>query len=893
VTWWRRLIGRSRLESDLDRELRDHLERQVADLMSEGMTEAEARRRAALMFGGIEGVKEECRDARGTRWFTDLSDDVRYSLRVFAHSPGFVAVAVLSLALGIGANTAIFSIVNSLLLRSLPVRAPQQLAMLIHGSWTNPIWEQVRARQSLFDGAAAFSPDDFDLAAGGPADRVDGLWTSGNFFDVMGVPAILGRTYGVADDRRGGGPNGAVAVLGYGFWQRRFGGAPDIIGRALTLNRISYTIVGVTPPDFFGPTAGQRFDVAIPIGTEPLMRGKESWLDGRSTWWLSIIIRRKPGQSLGEATAVMRGLQPQIREATMPQDWPKQFQETYLKKKPFTLEQASGGSSSYRDRFRDPLVAIMITVALVLVIACANIANLMLARATARRHEVSLRIALGASRLRIARQMLTESLLLSVAGAGLGLLLAIWGSAFLVSELTTFQERVALDLTVDWRILAFTAGAAVLTALLFGVVPALRAGKVEPNEALKDGSRTVAGTRSRALGQPLVVVQVALSLVLVVAAGLFLRTFATLTQQHLGYDANGLLLVSVGAQKSGVDEPRRAEMYEEVRSAAEHVTGVSGAALAAIPPLTGGGWNDAVEAPGEIPPASERDREPWFNGVSPGWFHTYGVKLVAGRDFTTADRAGAPPVVIVNQALAERFFGGKNPLGRTLRQPFHGPGDAAKPPWQIVGVVTDAAYESLRETAPPTLYLPFEQTEARSWPSAVVTVRSSTGQPSQIVKAVASAMTAAAPSASLTFNELNEQISGLAVSERVVALLSAFFGALALLLASVGLYGVTSYGVNSRRTEIGIRIALGADTSSVVLLILRRVALLVGLGIAAGALVSLWASKYVGSMLYGLDARDPVTFAGAAVTMALVGALSAWLPARRATRIDPCEVLRE
>jgi putative ABC transport system permease protein len=890
VTWWRRLISRRRLETDLDRELRDHLERQVADFVREGMTESEARRRAALMFGGVEGIKESCRDARGTRWLIDLADDVRYSLRVFAHSPGFVVVSVLSLALGIGANTAIFSIVNSLLLRSLPVRDPRQLAILIHGSWTNPIWEQVRERQSLFDGATAFSSDEFDLASGGPADPVEGLWTSGSFFNVMGVPAILGRTYGVEDDRRNGGSNGAVAVLGYSFWQRRFGGAPDVIGRSIMLNRVPYTIVGVTPPDFLGPTVGNRFDVAVPIATEPLMRGKESWLDGRSTWWLDIMVRRKPGQSVDDAIAALRAVQPQIKNATIPLDWPKDDQARYLKE-PFILEQAAGGSSNYRERYREPLIAIMITVALVLLIACANIANLMLARASARRHEMGLRIALGASRLRIARQMITESLLLSGAGAALGLLLATWGSAFLVRELTTFRDNVTLDLTLDWRILAFTAVAAVATALLFGVVPAFRAGQVEPNEALKDGSRTVAGTRSRALGQPLVVVQVALSLVLVVAAGLFLRTFTSLTKQRLGYDTDRLLLVSVDPQKSGVDESRRPALYEQMRAAAAAVPGVSSAALSAIPPMSGMGWNNTIEAPGQ-PAPPVKDRTVWYNGVSSGWFATYGVKLVAGRDFAAADRDGTPGVAIVNQALAKLFFPGKNPVGRILRQTWSG-SVPAPAPWQIVGVVTDAAYRSLRETAPPTLYLAFDQSEARTWPNVSLTVRSAAGPPAAIARSVSAAVTAAAPGASLTQHELNEQVSGLAVSERIVAMLSGFFGALALLLASIGLYGVTSYGVNSRRTEIGIRIALGADTSSVVLLILRRMALLIGLGIVAGALVSLWASRYVGSMLYGLDARDPLTFAGAAVTLALVGAVAAWLPARRATRIDPCEVLRQ
>jgi putative ABC transport system permease protein len=859
--------------------------------MRGGMSETEARRRAALMFGGVEAVKESCRDARGTRWFTDLSDDVRYSLRVFAHSPGFVAVAVLSLALGIGANTAIFSIVNSLLLRSLPVRDPGQLAILVHGSWTNPIWEQVRERQALFDGAAAFASDEFDLAAGGPADPAQGLWTSGNFFDVMGVRPILGRTYGIDDDRRSGGPNGAVAVLGYSFWQRRYGGAPDVIGRAVTLNRVSYVIVGVAPPDFLGPTVGRRFDVAVPIGTEPLMRGKESWLDRRSTWWLDIIVRRKSGQDLDAAVAALRAVQPQIKEATVPPDWPKADQSDYLKE-PFVLEPAAGGSSSFREQYRAPLAAIMTTVALVLLIACANIANLMLARATSRRHEMGLRIALGASRFRVARQMLTESLLLSMAGAALGLLLATWGSAFLVRQLTTFRDTVSLDLTIDWRVLGFTIAIAATTALLFGLVPALRAGQVPPNEALKDGSRTIAGSRSGPLGQPLVVLQVALSLVLVVGAGLFLRSFMTLTDQRIGYDTDRLLLISVDPQKSGLDAASRALLFERMRVAAEGVPGISSAALSAVPPLTGMAWNDLIEAPGQ-PAPPVKDRTVWFNGVSPGWFKTYGVKLVAGRDFSAADRDGSAGVAIVNQALAKMFFPGRNPIGLTIRQTWEGSSSDRRLPRQIVGVVGDAAYHSIRETAPPTLYLPFDQSEARTWPRVSLTVRSAAGDPAQASRAVTSALTTVAPSASLALHELSEQISGLAVTERIVAMLSGFFGALALLLASVGLYGVTSYGVSSRRTEIGIRIALGADTSSVVVLILRRVALLVGLGIAAGALISLWASKYVGSLLYGLEPRDPLTFVGAAIVLALVGVLAAWLPARRATRIDPCEVLRE
>jgi predicted permease len=647
----------------------------------------------------------------------------------------------------------------------------------------------------------------------------------------------------------------------------------------------------VASPDFLGPTVGGRFDVAVPIGTEPLIHGQESWLDQRSTWWLDIMVRRKPGQSLEQATAALRAVQSQIHDNAVPLDWSRDQQKQFIDT-PFTLEAAAGGSSDYRDRFREPLLAIMATVALVLLIACANIANLMLARATARRHEMGLRLALGASRFRIARQMLTESVLLAAAGATLGLLFATWGSAFLVRELTTFRQTVALDLTIDWRVLGFTFAVAMATALLFGLVPAFRASQVEPNETLKEGSRTVAGSRSRLLGQPLLVVQVALSLVLIVAAGLFLRTFTTLTQQRLGYDTDALLLASVDVQKSGVVESGRSALYLQMRDAAGRVPGVARAAISAIPPMNGMGWNNRIEARGE-PAPPERDRTVWFNGVTPGWFATYGVKVVSGREFTEGDRDGAQPVVIINQALAKQFFPGTNPVGRLIHQLDMGFDQKPMPDWQVVGVVSDAAYRSLREPAPPTLYLPFEQCEFRNFSFATLTVRSAGDAPANLTRAVSAALTSAAPGASFTFHAMSEQLSGLAVTERIVAVLSGFFGVLALLLASIGLYGVTAYSVNRRKTEIGIRLALGATAESVVSLVMSRVAWLVGLGIVSGALVSLWASRYVGSLLYGLEPRDPLTFAGAAATLALVGALAAWLPARRATRIDPSEVLRE
>ena len=893
MSWWRRLFNRERLESDLDRELHDHIERQVSDFMRAGMTESEARRRARLSFGGVEQIKEACRDARGTRWVDDVVQDVRYSIRILLRSPAFAAVAVLSLALGIGANTAIFSIVNSLLLRSLPVRAPEQLVILEGGSWTNPIWEQIRDHHAnLLAGAAAWGQDEFDLASGGVSDRVDGIWASGSYFDVLGVPPVLGRTFQPDDDRRGGGPAGAVAVISYRFWQRHYGGAADVIGRSLMINRVAFTVIGVTGPGFVGPVVGRAYDVAVPIGAEPLVRGKESFLDGRSTWWLDVIGRLKPDQTIEQATKALRAAQPEIRQATLPA-WDAQALKEYLGT-PFVLQPASGGSSQFRNQYREPLLIVLAIVGLVLLIACANIANIMMARATARRHELGLRVALGASRFRIARQLLTESLLLSVVGAALGLLLASWGSSLLVGQLTTFRENVFLDVSLDWRVMAFTAGMAIATALLFGMVPAFRAGRVEPNETLKEQSRTFGGERHRMLGQPLVVAQVALSLVLVVAAGLFLRSFAALATQDLGFDREALLVVNVDAQKAGIESAGRPRLFEDVLASVTQVPGVARAALSALPPMSGMGWNDFIEVPGGTK-VNQRDSIVWFNAVTPGWFATYGTRLVSGRDFTAADRKGAPEVVIANQAFVRKFLRGANPLGRTVRQPSYGFGgnDRPVPQWQIVGVVTNAAYRSLREPDPPTLYLPHDQSGMREASAVTLTVRSGLDNPALLTKSVAAAISTVNPRVSLTFLRMNDQISGLVVRERIVALLSGFFGGLALLLAAIGLYGITSYSVSRRRTEIGIRMALGADAAAVVRMVLGRTALLVGLGVAIGAGLSLWASSFVTSLLYGLTPRDPITLVGAAATLAAVGAFAAWLPARRAARIDPVEVLRE
>ena len=824
--------------------------------------------------------------------------DLRLAFRSLRATPVVTSVAILSLALGIGANTAIFSLIDSLMLRALPVREPQRLALLTDErspgsaqSWTYPIWEQIRERSQLVDGVLAWSASRFNLAAGGETRFIDGIWVNGSFFDTLGVPAMLGRTLTDADDRRGGGADGPVTVISYSFWQQHFGGAADAIGRTLTLDRVAFTVVGVTPPDFFGTDIGRNYDVAVPLGNEPFIRGRDSGLDRRSMWWLSVMVRLKPGQSIDAADAALRGVQPQIREATIPEDWRPQDVSSYLKDR-FTLFPAATGSSFLRERFQKPLITIMIVVTLVLLIACANIANLLLARATARRHELSVRVALGASRWRLARQLMTESLLLSVAGAGFGMLIASWASRLLVDQLSTSTNTVFLDLSLDWRVLAFTIVVTAATALLFGTAPALRAAGVAPIDALKEHSRSGMGDARVGLASGLVIAQVALSVVLVVAAGLFVRTFSSLAAVPLGFESDRILIVNVSALRANVDPQQRVPLYERVRDAVRSVPGVAEAAVSVVTPVSGSTWSNRVKVSDSVE-LPERERQTNANYVTPGWLSTYRTPIVAGRDIGPQDRKGSPRIVLVNQAFVRRFLAGTNPLGHTVHTDgVRGPG----PRMEIVGVVADAVYRSLRDPVPPTMYIPLGHYDAAlqpPLPAVSLSVRASGGSPALLTKSIAAAIGAIDPNLALTFRPLSDQVNASLTQERVVAMLSGFFGALALLLAGLGLYGVTSYAVTRRRAEIGIRMALGAAPAGVVRLVLARVTILVAIGVASGAVASVWLSTFVSTLLYGLQPRDPVTLAGAAVTLAAVGALAGSLPAYRASRIDPAEVLRE
>ncbi len=897
-TFFRRLLHVLRW-SRHDAELRDEIEVHRAhrqdSLERDGLAPGAATQASRRAIGNVTLAVEDARDVWAMRVLDGVRQDVRSAARGLRKSAGFSAVAIGTLALGIGANTSLFSIFNSLIMRPLPVRDPGSLALLTDGSWSYPVWEQIKARETdLFEGAFAWSRESFDLARGGRVVPVDGALVSGRFFDVLGVPAVRGRMLTPADDSAAP-PNGPVAVVSHRFWRQHLDGADDVVGRQLTVHpqRLSFTIVGVMPPGFSGADVGRMADVMLPFSAEPLLQGQESVLQSAGTIWLEMMVRLKPGQTIEHANAALRGVQPQIREATLPAlRASPAFTARYLKN-PMTLTPAAAGASRLRRQFETPLFAMVVAVGLVLLVACANIASLLLARALARRGELSVRLALGGSRWRLARLLFVESFLVAITGAALGLVFAKWSSALLVQQLGTWESTVSLDLALDWRVLVFTATLACLCAISAGVAPMIAMKSVAPGEALKSAGRAMAGDRRFAVRGALGVAQIAVSFVLVIAAGLFLRTFASLSQLPLGFVPEPLIVVQMNLLASGIPPEERGARVERLRNAAAATPGVMSASASGKRLLTGGGWatNNRVGVDaGPLLPEDTRQRV-WRNATTPGWFETMRIPFASGRDFNDGDRVGSPPVAIVNEAFARKYLHGQQPIGHTLRVDSEN-----GPRYQIVGVVADAVYTTPRDGMLPQMYVPLAQREPREWTSwrdAVLTIRAVSGQRALVERDVATALTQADPTVVFTSGTFDQLVEATVTQERLIAMMSGFFGALALLLAGLGLYGIVAQAVSARRTEIGLRMALGAEPTGIVRLVFRRVGVLIVAGLAFGLAGSWWAARFVAPLLFQVEARDPTTFASTAAVLAAVGVLAAWVPARRAARLDPATVLRE
>ena len=891
-----RFLRRRYWDDERTREIQAHLAHEIDDNVARGMRPEDARAAAYRKFGNPAFFREEIYQMNSLGALESMWQDVRFGARLLRRNPTFTIVAILTLALGTGANTAIFELVNAVRLRTLPVHDPQQLVevridthdkgrtgrfMSNRPLMTEPLFRRISEAQ-VFSSTLAYASVNLDLAAGGESHPVDGIWVDGNFFSTLGVTARIGRVLTAADDRPGCGAPGAV--LSDAFWRRHFGAAPSAIGQTLSLDGHPFEVIGVMPPSFFGVEVGRGFDVAIPLCAEPVVRGEQSGIGKADVWFLDVIGRLKPGVTPEQADARLAAASKPIFSATLPGTYTPADQSDYLA---FTLttRDAGTGVSTLRADYSTPLWLLLGATAVVLLIACANLANLLLARATAREREIAVRLAIGASRRRVVRQMIAESALIAAIGAAGGLLVADWLSRMLVAFLNTQSTRVFIDLGFDWRVFLFTAAVAGLAALFFGLAPALRSTRLSLSATMKSGGRGSTDGRERfGLRRALVVAQVSLSLVLVTGALLLGRTYQNLMSINPGFRQDGILIATLDLRRTGADPTARPAMTRRIEDVLKAIPGVDGVAEAFLVPVGGGGWNNHVLVDGQRKPGNTN-----LNQVSDGYFSVLGTSVLGGRVFDAAkDTPDSEPVAIVNQAFVAKFFDGQNPVGRTFQTEGRG---TERPTYRVIGIVANTKYNDLREVFEPIAYFARSQ-QKTGGPFSSFLIHTSL-PPSRITDAATDAVTSVSPQILVQYQTLSDQVAATLVSERLMAALSLCFGVLAIVIATIGLYGVMSYIVARRRSEIGIRLALGAERSRVVGMIVREAAVLVAIGAGIGVALSVASGRAVASLLYGLQPSDPATLAGAVAALTVVALSATWLPAHRASRVPPTIALRE
>ena len=907
MSWLKRLFTRRRLERDLDKELQFHFESQVADKVRSGISEIEARRLTRLEFGGIEQIKEDCRRSRGTMWLESFVQDVRYGLRQLRKSPGFTFIAILSLTLGIGANTAIFTLLNAILLRPLPVQKPSELLLFGNGHaqgstssipdgntrlFSYSFFHDYRQRDNSFSGVAAVDSSHFATKAsiaGAAYQTAHVDLVSGSYFSVLGVPAFLGRTIGESDDSADGA--GPVAVASYSWFQRQFNGDPSALGKTIRIQSHDYTLVGVARPGFYGYTVGQSADIWIPLSMEKAFsRPGSNGLGDKFFQSLFLIGRLKPGVTPTQAGAETNLLFKQILRSYLGSQ-PSQKQLDAIAHANIQLNPGGRGVSFLRYAFSAPLEILMAIVALVLLIACANIANMLLARSVARTREVAVRMALGASRQRIVLQLLTESVLLALLGAAGGVVLAWKASVVLLDMAAPGPDPVPLNLTPDMAVLGFTLGVAMVTALLFGMLPAFRATGLEFTPALKDGRDSSSSTTRGALARSLIVGQVALSVVLLVVAGLFVRSLIHLSDVDTGFDKHNVLVFSLDSSTAGLpqgtpEEIRSVQLQEQIEDRVRTIPGVQSNGFAFFT-FHEGAWTDEILFQG-IPRTQQNDGQVFFNITGKGFFSTMGIQLIEGRLFNAQDTQSSNKVAVINETMARRFF----PNGSAIGHRF-GIGEAPDHPGEkeVIGVVKDAKYTSLDEGTQMAAYFPCTQNPGFFGNFAIRYAPGANRQ--EIVSRTRHAI--AEVNSNILVNNvvsLEEQVDGSIATQSLIARLSSFFGIIAVFLGCIGIYGLLSYSVARRTSEFGVRLALGARSHMLLWMILRECILLLALGLALGVPVALSSTRILKSLLYELSPLDPMAISIAIAAVSVMTVAAAWFPARRATKIDPMRALR-
>jgi predicted permease len=908
-TWWKAVTRPRDLAAQVEEELEFHIQSYAQDLMREGTPHDEAMRRARAELGSIAAVRENARAAWGTHFVDQLRGDLRYGLRMLAKSPGFTAIAVGSLALGIGANTVIFTAAQHMLLDKLSVPHPDELRLLswIEGkngvvdemwgefdsepdggergtSFSYPVYELMRKQNHALEDIFAFKPLNRQIVTvQGRADAVDAEMISGNYYASLGVRPQLGR--GIVDADDGAVDSGPVVVISDRFWSSHFGRSPDVIGRTLLLNTVPLTIVGVNPPGFTGAYSAQQTpDVFFPFSMQPKVAPQdfglrnETLLNNKTLWWVLVMGRAKAGVSDATATAALNVSLNSAVRATMPIKKDAQFPRLY------ELD-GSRGQNPSAEGLSKPIYVLMGLAGLVLLLACANLANLLLARAGARQREMSVRLALGAGRKRIVRQMLTESLMISLLGGLAGLALAYAVRNAIPRMFSNAWTPPAFSAQFDWRIFGFAAGLSLLTGIFFGFAPAWESTRVEVSSGLKDSAQTATHRKKGIAGKAIVVAQVALSTVLVVGAGLFVQTLVQLAHVNLGFRSDGLLLFTLDPPQARYPGPATTPLFQQIEQKLASIPGVSSATLMQEALMSGSVSMHTVVPEGQQRKEGE-DQSALFNNVGQNFFSMLNIPIIAGRGFDATDTRTSRKVAVVNQSFIKKFFPNRNPVGLTFSSGYHDPESVT-----IVGVCADAKYHTVRGKPEPTFYAPYWQdTNGLGRATFALSTPMSTANIAPLLRRAVQSIDGNLPL--LDVRTQNEQIAATMRQERIFAGLTAVFGVLALVLASIGIYGILAYSVSRRTNEIGIRMALGARGAQVMRMVLSEAGWMTAIGIVAGLGGALAMGRVIASLLYGLKPWDPTTLAGAAGVLLLVAVAASWVPARRAAGIDPMKALR-